>query len=160
MHIQVWFSSTWRFFQSILRQIWNSVSAVWVIFFPCPFFQVLTKITNLNLHHQWEKMTLVRKLHLVLWKNLLIRKRHWILTLIEIVIPVLLFIVVASVRSEMHSSDDILHPVSYFDIWTEGRLIRNGMMSLSSSSLLLYAPDNNFTQRIIAVVSSQLKVGK
>jgi ATP-binding cassette subfamily A (ABC1) protein 3 len=105
-------------------------------------------------------MTLVRKLHLVLWKNLLIRKRHWILTLIEIVIPVLLFIVVASVRSEMHSSDDILHPVSYFDIWTEGRLIRNGMMSLSSSSLLLYAPDNNFTQRIIAVVSSQLKVGK
>lgn len=33
------------------------------------------------------------KLRLILWKNLIIRKRHWLLTIFEIVIPVLLCIV-------------------------------------------------------------------
>lgn len=30
------------------------------------------------------------KLYLILWKNFIIRKRHWLLTILEIVIPVLL----------------------------------------------------------------------
>lgn len=30
------------------------------------------------------------KLRLILWKNLIIRKRHWLLSILEIVIPVLL----------------------------------------------------------------------
>jgi hypothetical protein len=76
-------------------------------------------------------MVLLKKLWLVLWKNLIIRRRHWILTLIEIVIPVLLFIVVAVVRSEIGPFGDELHPVAYYDIWSEDRIIQQSMTSLS-----------------------------
>jgi ATP-binding cassette subfamily A (ABC1) protein 3 len=102
-------------------------------------------------------MVLLKKLWLILWKNLIIRKRHWILTLIEMVIPVLLFIVVAVVRSEIGPSNDELHPVEYYDIWTEDRIIKQSTTSLSDSSLLLYAPQNNFTTKMMTVVSSLLK---
>jgi len=86
-----------------------------------------------------------------------IRKRHWILTLLEIVIPVLLFIIVVLIRSDIGPSDDKLYPVQYFEIWTEDRVIKQSMDTLSYSSLLLYAPQNNFTTKIMSVVSSQLK---
>lgn len=100
---------------------------------------------------------LLRKLYLLLWKNFVIRKRHWILTLIEVVIPVVLFILIALMRSEMGPSDDTLHPVQYNEILTDDAIIKMSMSSISGSSLLLYAPHNNFTEKIMAVVSSQLK---
>jgi hypothetical protein len=78
---------------------------------------------------------------------LVIRKRHWILTLIEIVIPVVLFIVVTLMKSSQ--SDGQLLPAQYGAIWTEKSLS-------NSDSSLLYAPFNNFTKRIMAAVSSQL----
>jgi ATP-binding cassette subfamily A (ABC1) protein 3 len=102
-------------------------------------------------------MKWLKKLCLVLWKNFVIRKRHWILTLIEIVIPVLLFIVVVLIRSEIGPSDDKLHPAEYYKIWTEDEVIEQSMTTLSDSSLLLYAPENNFTTKIMAAVSSRLK---
>jgi ATP-binding cassette subfamily A (ABC1) protein 3 len=102
-------------------------------------------------------MVWLKKLCLVLWKNFVIRKRHWILTLLEIVIPVLLFIVVVLIRSEIGPSDDKFHPVEYFEMWTEDKVIEQSMSTLSYSSFLLYAPQNNFTTKIMSVVSSQLK---
>jgi hypothetical protein len=73
------------------------------------------------------------------------------------VIPVLLFIVVVLIRSEIGPSDDKFHPVEYFEIWTEDKVIEQSVTTLSDSSLLLYAPQNNFTTKIMSVVSSQLK---
>jgi len=102
-------------------------------------------------------MVWLKKFCLVLWKNFVIRKRHWILTLLEIVIPVLLFIVVVLIRSDIGPSDDTFHPVKYFEIWTEDKVIDQGMTTLSDSPLLLYAPQNNFTTKIMSIVSSQLK---
>ena len=102
-------------------------------------------------------MVWLKKFCLVLWKNFVIRKRHWILTLLEIVIPVLLFIVVVLIRSDIGPSDDKFHPVEYFEIWTEDRVVEQSKTTLSDSSLLLYAPQNNFTTKIMSVVSSQLK---
>ena len=32
------------------------------------------------------------------WKNLLLKKRHWIMTILELVLPILLFIVLAVLR--------------------------------------------------------------
>lgn len=98
-------------------------------------------------------MVWLKKFCLVLWKNFVIRKRHWILTLLEIVIPVLLFIVVVLIRSEIGPSDDKFHPVEYFEIWTEDKVIDQSVTTLS----LLYAPQNNFTTKIMSVVSSRLK---
>jgi ATP-binding cassette subfamily A (ABC1) protein 3 len=103
-------------------------------------------------------MTWLKKFCVVLWKNYVIRKRHWILTLLEIVIPVLLFIVVVLIRLEIGPSDDKLHPVRYFDISNEDKVIEHTMTALSdNSSLLLYAPQNNFTTKIMSNVSSKLK---
>lgn len=79
------------------------------------------------------------------------------MTSVEIVIPVLLFIVGAVIRSEIGPFDDVLHPVQYYDIWTEDTIIEQSMTSLSDTSLLLYAPHNNFTKRMMTVVSSRLK---
>jgi hypothetical protein len=73
------------------------------------------------------------------------------------VIPVLLFIVVAVIRSEIGPSNDVLHPVQYYDIWTEDSIVEQSMASVSDSSSLLYAPHNNFTEKMMAVVSYQLK---
>jgi hypothetical protein len=47
--------------------------------------------------------------------------------------------------------------VEYFDIWTEDKVIEQSMTTLSDSSLLLYAPQNNFTTKIMAIIASQLK---
>ena len=99
----------------------------------------------------------MKKFCLVLWKNFVLRIRNWILTLIEIVIPVLLFIVVVLIRSEIGPSEDKLHPVEYFDIWTEDNVTEQSMTTLSDSSLLLYAPQKDFTTKIMSIVSSRLK---
>ncbi|CAH1380553.1 unnamed protein product, partial [Tenebrio molitor] len=48
-----------------------------------------------------------RELKLILWKNLLIRKRHWVLTLIEILIPILLFTLIAYGRSKISGLNKI-----------------------------------------------------
>jgi Pyruvate/2-oxoacid:ferredoxin oxidoreductase delta subunit len=69
----------------------------------------------------------------------------------------LLFIVVVLIRSEIGPSDNKSHPEEYFEMWTEDKVIEQGMTTLSCSSCLLYAPQNNFTTKIMSVVSSQLK---
>jgi hypothetical protein len=40
-----------------------------------------------------------RKIGLVVWKNLLLRKRHWIILLFEIVLPILSILVVCAINS-------------------------------------------------------------
>ncbi|CAL4067232.1 unnamed protein product, partial [Meganyctiphanes norvegica] len=39
-----------------------------------------------------------QKLVLLMWKNLLLRKRHWVLTLFEVLLPTLLFSLIVSIR--------------------------------------------------------------
>ena len=46
-------------------------------------------------------MRTLSKFLVLLWKNLLLKRRHWFMTILEIVIPVLLFIVLAVVRGEI-----------------------------------------------------------
>jgi ATP-binding cassette subfamily A (ABC1) protein 3 len=102
-------------------------------------------------------MVLLKKLYLVVWKNLIIRRRHWILTLIEIVIPVLLFIVVAAVRSNTVSSDDELHPKQYFESLTDTEIISETYLSLSNSYSLMYAPNSVPATVIMAGVAKTMK---
>lgn len=104
------------------------------------------------------KMMFLRKLCLVIWKNLVIRKRHWILTILEIVIPILLFIVAYIVRNDIGNlSSAREYPTSYGDIWTEEKLTGYNSMMYSGDSLFLYAPDNDFTKKMVHEVTSRLK---
>jgi hypothetical protein len=101
---------------------------------------------------------LLRKLGLVMWKNLLLRKRHWILTSFEIVIPVGLFILAAVIRSLAPSEDNIT-PAQYFDVENEENL---RLYFRFYNSPLLYAPDNSFTRCIMDNITSydDISIGK
>ena len=35
------------------------------------------------------------------WKNLLLKKRHWFMTILEVVLPIVLFILLAVLRYDM-----------------------------------------------------------
>ena len=48
-----------------------------------------------------------RKLTTIVSKNLIIRKRHWILTLCEVVVPIMLFALVAIARSKVNGMNKI-----------------------------------------------------
>jgi hypothetical protein len=102
-------------------------------------------------------MLLLRKLGLVMWKNLLLRKRHWILTSFEIVIPVALFIVAAVFKSLIPSSDYSLVEGEYNHVTDEERL--KGYIKHCAN--LLYAPNNSFTSYMMGnFTSGDLFVGK
>lgn len=45
-----------------------------------------------------------KKLGLLMWKSVLLRKRHWILTAFEIILPTLLFILLLTIRTIPNSS--------------------------------------------------------
>lgn len=100
---------------------------------------------------------LLRKFGLVMWKNLLLRKRHWIITSCEIVIPVALFILAAVTQSQLKSSDDNPSDVNhvapeYFPIKKEDNV--TSYINLMCNTTVLYAPNNNFTSCIMGSVTS------
>lgn len=44
---------------------------------------------------------ILQQLKVVIWKNSVIRKRHWFLTIVESVLPILLFLLIAYGRSKI-----------------------------------------------------------
>jgi len=94
---------------------------------------------------------LLRKFSLVVWKNLLLRKRHWIVTSFEIVIPVVLFILAAVIQSQLGPLDAIGVSTEYFPITNECTI---GQYILDyCDGPVLYAPDNDFTTGIMGYVT-------
>jgi ATP-binding cassette subfamily A (ABC1) protein 3 len=97
-----------------------------------------------------------RKLKLILWKNLLIRKRHWLLTMTEILIPILLFTLIAYGRSrtsglnKIEMKDPTYHKKSEIDeIYA-----RLGVGEIS----LWYSPFTDFTEGIIKTVQEKFQI--
>jgi hypothetical protein len=92
---------------------------------------------------------LLRKFGLVMWKNVLLRKRHWIVTSFEIVIPVALFILAAVIQSQLTS--EVNHvSANYFKIDNEDKV--KSFIGLCNKPVL-YAPNNSFTSRIMANIT-------
>lgn len=98
----------------------------------------------------------LNKLKLVLWKNYIIRRRHWFLSICEAVIPVLLFLLIAYGRSQANlMGREIIHEVSETDpIYTTD--IYNGYMN--EGKLLLYTPQTNFTENLIDEIREKLNI--
>lgn len=90
---------------------------------------------------------LLRKFGLVVWKNLLLRKRHWIVTSFEIVIPVALFILAAVIRSQLRSPDVTHVSANYFPIQNEDNVTSNILGHCNTT--VLYAPNNTCTSSIM-----------
>jgi hypothetical protein len=86
------------------------------------------------------------------WKNLLLRKRHWIVTSFEIVIPVALFILAAVTQSQLQTSAVSHVSADYRPIESETK-VTSYILSFCNKTVL-YAPNNNFTSSIMNVTSN------
>lgn len=105
-------------------------------------------------------MAHLKQLRLVLWKNSLIRKRHWVLTLFEILLPVLLFILVSYSRSKISgiAKQEITEPTYSQPIHLSERGEIQYTVIDISSTLFFYAPSNNFTDELIKRLQEKLQV--
>jgi hypothetical protein len=106
-------------------------------------------------------MLLLRKFGLVMWKNFILRKRHWIVTSFEIVIPVVLFILAAVIQSQLNTLDvnNVNVSANFFEIENESQMTYS---IWRCNKLVLYAPNNSFTSILMGNITSNdmLSFGK
>jgi ATP-binding cassette subfamily A (ABC1) protein 3 len=97
-----------------------------------------------------------RELKLILWKNLLIRKRHWVLTLTEILIPILLFTLIAYGRSKISGLNKIeIKDPTYHEKSEIDKI--NARLGVGEMSLW-YSPYTDFTEGIIKIVQEKFQI--
>jgi ATP-binding cassette subfamily A (ABC1) protein 3 len=109
-----------------------------------------SEFINFRIFRMW------RELKLILWKNLLIRKRHWVLTLIEILIPILLFTVIAYGRSKINGLNkmQIREPTYHEKREIDSIYAHLGVGEIS----LWYSPFTDFTEGIIKGVQEKFQI--
>jgi hypothetical protein len=97
-----------------------------------------------------------RELKLILWKIFLIRKRHWVLTLTEILIPILLFTLTAYGRSKIRGLNkvEIKDPTYHKKHEIDEIYARLGVGEIS----LWYSPFTDFTEGIIKTVQEKFQI--
>ncbi|ROT79375.1 putative ATP-binding cassette sub-family A member 3-like [Penaeus vannamei] len=110
-----------------------------------------------------------RHLLLLLWKSLLLRRRHWLLTLLEVILPVGLFSVMLFIRlipgsnfSTYHFNETIARPEEEFYLreqvcWKYGTWFGNACRAYPTSpATVYYGPDTPFTQDIAKYIAQEL----
>nr|CAD7265343.1 unnamed protein product [Timema shepardi] len=102
-----------------------------------------------------EMSAILRKFSLVLWKNLVIRKRHWLLTIFEIAIPVILFAIMALIKSNVNTTHGPTRDTTYFGT--------KNLESIShyfrfSNPVVYYAPDSEPQRTIMNRVKEKLYI--
>lgn len=110
-----------------------------------------------------------RHLLLLLWKSLLLRRRHWLLTLLEVILPVGLFSVMLFIRlipgsnfSTYHFNQTIKGPTEElilrqhvcwnYGIWYGSKCHANPI----SPATIYYGPDTPFTQDVAKYIAEEL----
>lgn len=92
-------------------------------------------------------MSALRGLRVIIWKNYVLRKRHFILTATEIVIPTLLFMLFAYARSETDLlSKEFVNETTFNDPFPAADLYTK--LNLHETKLY-YAPKTPFTEELI-----------
>lgn len=100
-----------------------------------------------------------RRLGLLLWKNLLLRRRHWIVTLLEILLPTLAAIALAFLRTQITDDNKtIMNTTTIFPPMDELEMLSETRRTLfRKKSFLAYVPVNNLTNQIMMDMSVKLK---
>lgn len=100
-------------------------------------------------------LNIIHKFQLIMWKNLLIRKRHWLLTAFEIAIPILLFLLVAYVRGQIpdlgrqeYNETTIYKPNTMKDI----------LQDFPAKTVVLYSPNEPFHNKLMETVRLKLAI--
>lgn len=99
------------------------------------------------------------KFKVLLWKSLQLRKRHWLSTIIEIIIPCLLFLLIHHLKLIMSNdasgptiiNQTISSPISEDNLY-------NNFMTYSRNYFILYTPQTNETEQIMNIVKTKLKI--
>merc|ERR550519_674699 len=104
-----------------------------------------------------------RKFFILSWKNLLLKKRHWIMTILEIVIPTLLFIGIVAIRNFGGAGyNPSQKPDTPYDKTIFPESICESLVStLSNESIanitLYYYPSNNLTDKIVGTIQDSMR---
>ncbi|KAF4528687.1 hypothetical protein B566_EDAN015499 [Ephemera danica] len=103
-----------------------------------------------------------RKFLLLIWKNTyVIRKRHWLATLFEIIVPLFLFLLMAVLRASTGAFGVVNHAnATYYSEISESELLsyENEMLRPSVSSAISYAPTNDFTTKLVQRLATKCKL--
>ncbi|XP_060873175.1 phospholipid-transporting ATPase ABCA3-like isoform X2 [Metopolophium dirhodum] len=100
------------------------------------------------------------KIKVLLWKSLQLRKRHWLSTIIEIIVPCLLFFFINYLKSQFGNdktseptiiNQTIPSPIS------EDLLYKN-FMRHQSSGFFIYTPQTVETEQIMSIVQNKLEI--
>ncbi|KAG5895530.1 hypothetical protein JTB14_010674 [Gonioctena quinquepunctata] len=93
------------------------------------------------------------QLQVVVWKNFIIRRRHWLLTIFESLLPIVLFVLIAYGRSKITGLNkmEILDP-TYSDVQNIPKDIDIG------STYLFYAPENKLTSSVMRKTSNKFSM--
>ncbi|XP_065331487.1 phospholipid-transporting ATPase ABCA1-like isoform X2 [Cloeon dipterum] len=88
----------------------------------------------------------IRRLGVLVWKNsVLVRRRHWFITLLEILVPLVLFAIIAFLRANASSLGSVeVNESKRFDPKDQAELRSN--LRLFE---VFYAPKNSFTETLV-----------
>ncbi|KAK9880473.1 hypothetical protein WA026_011717 [Henosepilachna vigintioctopunctata] len=105
-------------------------------------------------------MVYLKQLRLVLWKNSIIRKRHWVLTLFEIFLPIILFVLVSYGRSKISgiAKKEIVEPTYSELIHISNRNEIYYTVIDISSTRFYFTPVNNFTDELMTKFQRKLSI--
>lgn len=97
---------------------------------------------------------ILRKFRLMLWKNILVRRRHWILTLFEFLLPVLLFVLLVFIRTQTGGTlgTEYITDATIYDPDPERYIV--GQINFHK---IAYTPNNSFTYELMEKVKSKLE---
>ena len=98
-----------------------------------------------------EKLRIFR---LLLYKNFLVRKRHWKMGLfVEILIPLLLFLLIQACRDFSANQPQVFENNTYYELKTKGELITK----VNYMTIIYFVPENRFTRTLMEKTRSCLK---
>lgn len=98
------------------------------------------------------------KMKVLLWKSLQLRKRYWLCTAIEILLPCLLFFFMDYLRSKsnIHKSEEHFMNQTIPDPITEKDLYK--YFKVDSASYFIYTPKTLETEKLINLVAKKLNI--
>lgn len=102
------------------------------------------------------KMGWYLDLKAILWKNAVLRRRHWFLTTIEIIVPTILFAIVSYSRSKVGGLGKIsVNDSTYNQIENSQNIYtRLNFYDLN----VVYCPGTEFTDDLIQKVKEKLQI--
>lgn len=96
------------------------------------------------------------KLKVVIWKNIIIRKRHWLLSILEIAIPVVLFVLISYARSKIEGiGKRYINETTYNPAYSSSTFYNDRS---KGDGFIYYTPENQFTNSLIYEVQLKLNL--